>query len=100
MDKGKRSGYGRVVLIYYELCNDIWGGNPATDKIPGGLGTSALAGVGECDDGQVLSLASSSTIEADNSSTGGSQASLEEEGEGEKAHPGGGGDIFHFLCQQ
>ena len=34
---GSGSGYGRLVLIFYELCNEIWGGNPATEKIfPGG----------------------------------------------------------------
>lgn len=26
VESGRRSGYGRTVLIYYELCNKIWGG--------------------------------------------------------------------------
>ena len=30
VDTGKRSGHGRVVLVYYELCESIWGGSPAT----------------------------------------------------------------------
>ena len=35
--------YGRVVLLYFELCQKIWGGSPATDQIVGGLETSEIA---------------------------------------------------------
>ena len=33
VDDGRRSGHGRVVLIYFELCEQIWGGSPATHSI-------------------------------------------------------------------
>ncbi|ROI80765.1 hypothetical protein DPX16_0097 [Anabarilius grahami] len=29
VDSGRRSGHGRVVLLYCELCEQIWGGSPA-----------------------------------------------------------------------
>jgi hypothetical protein len=29
VDSGKKSGHGRVVLCYFELCQKIWGGSPA-----------------------------------------------------------------------
>ena len=35
VDSGKRSGHGRVVLLYYELCEQVWGGSPATEQIEG-----------------------------------------------------------------
>ena len=30
VESGRRSGHGRVVMIYYELCERVWGGSPAT----------------------------------------------------------------------
>ena len=30
VDKGNRSGGGRVVMTFYDLCQDIWAGAPAT----------------------------------------------------------------------
>ena len=33
VDSGRRSGHGRVVMIYYELCESIWGGCPATEQM-------------------------------------------------------------------
>ena len=30
---GKRSGHGRVVYLYFELCEKLWGGSPATEKL-------------------------------------------------------------------
>ena len=35
VDSGKRSGHGRVVLLYYELCEQVWCGSPATEQIEG-----------------------------------------------------------------
>ena len=32
-----------MVFIYYELCEKIWGGSPATDQIDGGLETTDIA---------------------------------------------------------
>ena len=45
VDSGRRSGHGRVVLLYYELCDKIWGGSPATEQIEGGLETSDITDV-------------------------------------------------------
>lgn len=33
----RRSGHGRVVLLYYELCEKVWGGSPATEQLDKGL---------------------------------------------------------------
>ncbi len=35
VDKGKRSGGGRVVMTFYDICQDIWAGAPATTSIEG-----------------------------------------------------------------
>ena len=37
IDSGRKSGHGRVVLLYFELCQSIWGGSPATEQIEGGV---------------------------------------------------------------
>ena len=37
IDSGRKSGHGRVVLLYFELCQSIWGGSPATTQIEGGM---------------------------------------------------------------
>ena len=37
VDSGRRSGHGRVVMLYYEHCERIWGGSPATEQIDAGL---------------------------------------------------------------
>lgn len=42
VDTGRRSGYGRVVLLYFELCEQIWGGSPATTTMPSGIETNDL----------------------------------------------------------
>ena len=42
VDSGRRSGNGRVVMLYFELCEKIWGGSPATTQIEGGLETADL----------------------------------------------------------
>ncbi|CAM4735720.1 unnamed protein product [Leuciscus chuanchicus] len=43
VDAGRRSGHGRVVLLYFELCKSIWGGSPATHAIHGGIETGDVA---------------------------------------------------------
>eukprot|EP00112_Aurelia_sp_Birch-Aquarium-sp1_P018810 Seg4545.3 transcript_id=Seg4545.3/GoldUCD/mRNA.D3Y31 product="hypothetical protein" protein_id=Seg4545.3/GoldUCD/D3Y31 len=43
VDLGKRSGGGRIVMTYYDLCNDIWAGAPATRSIEGGIDSSIPA---------------------------------------------------------
>ncbi|RXN03160.1 tripartite motif-containing 16-like protein [Labeo rohita] len=42
VDSGKRSGHGRVVLLYFELCEQIWGGSPAVTTINCGIETSGI----------------------------------------------------------
>lgn len=42
VDTGRRSGHGRVVLLYLELCEQIWGGSPATTTMASGIETSEL----------------------------------------------------------
>ena len=42
MDSQKRSGHGRVIYCYFELCEKIWGGSPATDQIDTGVETVEL----------------------------------------------------------
>ncbi|RXN14648.1 tripartite motif-containing 16-like protein [Labeo rohita] len=42
VDSGKRSGHGRVVLLYFELCEQIWGGSPAVTTIGCGIETSDI----------------------------------------------------------
>ena len=37
VDSGRRSGHGRVVMIYFEMCQKIWGGSPATEQLDGGI---------------------------------------------------------------
>lgn len=41
VDSG-RSGHGRVVLLYYERCEKIWGGSPATNQVEGGIQSTDL----------------------------------------------------------
>ncbi|XP_041818619.1 uncharacterized protein LOC121624787 [Chelmon rostratus] len=42
VDNGRRSGFGRVVLLYFELCEQIWGGSPATTTMSSGIETNDL----------------------------------------------------------
>jgi hypothetical protein len=40
IDAKKRSGFGRVVMLFFELCEKIWGGSPATIQISTGIESS------------------------------------------------------------
>ena len=42
VESGRKSGHGRVVMLYYELCQNVWGGSPATEQIDGGIETVEL----------------------------------------------------------
>lgn len=35
VNEGRRSGNGRVVALHYDLLNEIWAGNPATEPLAG-----------------------------------------------------------------
>ena len=40
VDTGKRSGGGRTVACFFDICNEIWGGCPSTTSIGHGLDTA------------------------------------------------------------
>ena len=42
VDSGRKSGHGRVVLLYFDLCKGIWGGSPATSTIVEGIETTEI----------------------------------------------------------
>ncbi|KAK0135754.1 hypothetical protein N1851_028378 [Merluccius polli] len=42
MDTGRRSGQVRVVMLFYELCQEIWDGSPATRSIESSIETADL----------------------------------------------------------
>ncbi|XP_056152290.1 uncharacterized protein LOC130126700 [Lampris incognitus] len=43
VDSGRKRGHGRVVLLYFDLCESIWGESPATDLIPQSIETGDMA---------------------------------------------------------
>ena len=57
------SGHGRVVKLYFELCQEIWGGSPAMEQIPGGLESTEDSGTAGSTDSMSDSLTSSTTVE-------------------------------------
>lgn len=54
VDSGRKSGHGRVVLLYFEVCQEIWGGSPATTTIAGGVETSESDGL--CENSETSSI--------------------------------------------
>ncbi|CAM4652866.1 unnamed protein product [Leuciscus chuanchicus] len=42
VDTGRRSGHGRMVLLYFELYEQVWGGSPATTTIASDIETNKL----------------------------------------------------------
>ena len=40
VDSGRQSGHGRVVLLYFELRENLWGGSQATNQILTGIESS------------------------------------------------------------
>ena len=45
VDSGSHSGHGRVVYVYLELCEAVWGGSPATCEINTGVESGEIASV-------------------------------------------------------
>ena len=39
VDTGRKSGHGRVILLCFKKCQEIWGGSPATVKLASGVET-------------------------------------------------------------
>ena len=50
VDAGKKSGGGRVVFTFYNLCLNLWGGSPAVTSLPSGVDTSGQGNSFESDD--------------------------------------------------
>lgn len=73
VDSGRRSGHGRVVMIYHELCERVWGGSPATEQIDAGIETVEL------EDGQstVKDNTATTTTTSNSSSSESTQADSE-----------------------
>ena len=42
VDSGRKSGHGRVVLLYFDFCEKIWGGSPATRALGSGIETTDI----------------------------------------------------------
>ena len=42
VDSNKKSGHGRAVLCFYHLCEEIWGGSPATEQMATGIDTEEV----------------------------------------------------------
>lgn len=42
VDSKKRSGHGRVIYCYFDLCEKIWGGSPATELNESGVETAEV----------------------------------------------------------
>ena len=40
-DAGRKSGGGRVVFMFYDLCENLWGGSPAVTSLSFGVETSS-----------------------------------------------------------
>ena len=59
VNDGRRSSHGRVVLLFFELCEQIWGGSPASTTISSGIETTELSEM--CTDSEESSFSSSSS---------------------------------------
>ena len=42
VNSGRKSGHGRVVFMFFDLCESIWGGSPTTEQLPSGLESTEL----------------------------------------------------------
>ena len=52
IDSGKKSGHGRMIMCYFNLCNKIWGGSPAMVQISSGLESTDLSPTSTPDGGE------------------------------------------------
>ena len=65
VDAGRRSGNGRVVLLFFELCEQLWGGSPATRCIDNGVETNDLSESPDLEDSPPAPPASEEIIESE-----------------------------------
>ncbi|XP_060774796.1 uncharacterized protein LOC132884829 [Neoarius graeffei] len=42
VDTQRRSGHGRVIYLFFDLCNNIWGGSPSISSLEFGLETAEI----------------------------------------------------------
>ena len=42
VNKGHWSGFGRVFFLYFDQCEELWGGSSATNSISSGIETSEI----------------------------------------------------------
>lgn len=78
VDSGRKSGHGRVVLLYYELCEKIWGGSPATQQLETGIESSNTNLAEDVDNSSINSGVSGSSDAAASCDHDGSVESAEE----------------------
>lgn len=72
VDSQRRSGHGRVIALFFELCNEIWCGSPATNSLEAGIETAEVNGdaVDECSEASACaSFTSDDTDATDRSQT-------------------------------
>ena len=72
VDARRRSGGGRIVLTFYDLCENVWGGSPAVQSIDGEIDFSdnALEISGEDREQSVSPVPSQKSENSCNSSSG------------------------------
>ena len=46
-DAGKRSGGGRIIFTFYDLCNDLWGKSPSVTSLASGIDSNSSANSSE-----------------------------------------------------
>ena len=44
VDTQRKSGHGRVITLFFDLCSDIWGGSPATTSLENAVETAEVNG--------------------------------------------------------
>ena len=89
VDSGRKSGHGRVVLLYFEHCERIWGGSPATDTLQSGIETNEIFEM-QSDSIQPSISCSPSLLEATNADSPSNEQCLhsnDEEAEGSLPSP-------------
>lgn len=63
-DAGRKSGGGRVIFTFYDLCVNLWGGSPAVTSLPFGVDTSGQNDNDESEEDEPLSPTYSPQTEA------------------------------------
>ena len=77
---GSRSGSGKLVLEFYDLMVQIWGGAPSTEPLPFGIQSSQAASISSIDGNDVAHVSSEEETEET------LEEALEEPNQKKKAH--------------